>query len=343
MSQRAYASIAGVSAPAYIQKEVLERAAPHVCLDLACDRKPVPKKQGQTVVFRRWVNPAINTTPNPEGVTPASRALTHQDYAVTLDRYAEVFEESRYNADLDPLDSIRGASDVLSDLIVRTRERIRWNGARAGSSVLYNSSSISTRGTVNGALTLGRIQKATRALNAAKAMHYTRLVKASTAVSTAGIRPSYFAFGHTDMKYDFDVMPGFKHIEEMSGLPPEAKSNPNLYGAVGEVLVFLSPELVPFEAAGAAVGSTGMKSVGGVNIDVYPLAICGQHSMASMMLRGDGANGYGAMKINVLDEPDKSDPTNERIYIPAAWYDAHLRTAEEWMYRIEVGVTDNPA
>jgi N4-gp56 family major capsid protein len=343
MSQRAYASIAGLNAPAYIAKEVLERAAPHVCLDLACDRKPVPRKQGAFVNFRRWINPAINATPNPEGVTPASRALTHQDYNVQMDRYAEVFEESRYNADLDPYDSIRGASDVLADLIVRTRERVRWNGAKAGSNVIYNSSAISARNTVNGAITLGRIQKITRAINAAKGMHYTKLVKASTSVSTAGIRPSYFGFGHTDMKYDFDVMPGFKHLEELSGIPAEAKGNPNLYGAIGEVLVFLSPELVPFEAAGALVGSTGMKSVGGVSIDVYPFLVCAQHSMASMMLRGDGANGFGALNIKVLDQPDKSDPTGERIYIPAAWYDAHLRTAEEWLWRGEFGVTDNPA
>ncbi len=105
----------------------------------------------------------------------------------------------------------------------------------------------------------------------------------------------------------------------------------------------MSPELVPFEAAGAAVGSTGLKSVSGVNVDVYPFIITGQHSMASMMLRGDGANGFGAVKANVLDQPDKSDPSNERIYISLAWYDAFLRTAEEWMYRIETGVTDNPA
>jgi N4-gp56 family major capsid protein len=341
MTQRTYSSISGVSAPVYCEAKVLERAGPHICLDLAADTKPVPKNAGNAVNFRRWRNPAVSTTPVTEGVNPTSRALAHDDYNATINRFAEVFEESRYNYDLDVWDSVKGAADVLGDLIQRTREQVRYNVAKAGSGVLYNSSAVSTRNGVNGAITVGRIDVAVRALEAAKAMTFTQMQKASTAVSTAGVEPAYFAFGHTDLMPDLRRLAGFRTVAEMANIPREAM-NPLLRGALGSVLFFLSPELDPFLAGGAAVGSTGMKSAGGTSVDVYPLIIVGQHALGSIALRGSGPAGRGAVKVNILDQADKSDPTNERVYISAAWYDQALRLSEEWMQRVEVGVTANP-
>lgn len=341
MASRTYQPIPNVSAPIYCEKQVLERAGPHICLDLAADMKPVPKNSGNAVNFRRWRNPAVNITPNPEGTTPASRALEHDDYNATIDRFAEVFEESRYNYDLDVWDSVKGAADVLGDLIQRTREQVRYNVGKAGSGVLYNSAAVTSRDAVNGAISVGRIDVATRALEANKAMTFTQMVRASTAVSTAGVEPAYFAFGHTDLMPDLRRLPGFRTVPEMSNIPSEAK-NPLLRGALGSVLFFLSPELEPFYGAGAEVGATGMKSRDGDNVDVYPLLVYGQHALGTIALRGQGVAGRGAVKINILDKPDKSDPTNERVYISAAWYDQALRLSEEWVQRIEVGVTANP-
>lgn len=341
MAQRSYSSISGVSAPIYCEAKVLERAGPQICLDLAADMKPVPKNQGNAVNFRRWVNPAVSTTPVTEGVTPTARALTHADYNTTINRFAEVFQESRYNYDLDVWDSVKGAADVLGDLITRTREQIRYNAGKAGSSVIYNSSSITARNTVNGAISVGRLDVATRSLDSNKASHFTQMVRASTAVSTSGVRPAYFAFGHTDLLPDLERLSGWQSVTEMAEIPSGAR-NPQLVGARGSILFFLSPELAPFADAGAAIGTTGMKSTSGTNIDVYPLIIFGQHALGSIALRGSGAAGRGAVKVSILDQPDKSDPTNERVYISAAWYDAALRLSEEWIQRIEVGVTADP-
>lgn len=342
MAQRTYSSIDGVSAPIYCEAKVLERAGPHICLDLAADTKPVPKNRGNAVNFRRWKNPAVSTTPVTEGVNPTSRALTHDDYNTTINRFAEVFEESRYNYDLDVWDSVKGAADVLGDLIQRTREQVRYNAAKAGSGVLYNSSSITSRATVNGAISVGRLDVAVRTLEANKAMTFTKMMKASTAVSTAGVEPAFFAFGHTDLMPDLRRLSGFRTVAEMSNIPSEAR-NPLLRGALGSVLFFLSPELAPFADSGADVGSTGLKSTTGTKVDVYPLIIMGQHALGSIALRGSGIKGRGALDVNILDKPDKSDPSNERVYISAAWYDAALRLSEEWMQRIEVGVTANPS
>lgn len=140
---------------------------------------------------------------------------------------------------------------------------------------------------------------------------------------------------------DFRRMPGFRTLPEMSGMSAGFK-NGCLRGSVNNMLVFLSPELEPYYGEGAAVGSTGMKSRDGTNVDVYPVVVVAQHALGSIRLRGEGANGYGAVRVDILDKADKSDPTNNRIKIASAWYDAALVLAEEWMYRGEFGATDEP-
>lgn len=321
---------------------MLERAGPQIALEVACDVKNVPAKEGSAANFRRWNNPAVNTTAEAEGVTPNARALTSTDYSATLSRYSEVFDVSRYDYDLSPYDAVVGSKDVLADLIPRTREAIRYAAAKAGSNVLYNSSAISTRVTVNGPLTLGRVQKAVAALLSAKAMVFTQMQASSTGEGSVAVEPAFFAFCHTDLQPDIRNMPGFVPAAQMSKIPAEAR-NPYLFGCVQNVLFFTTAELTAFADAGASVTGTGMKSTSGTSIDVYPVIICGQHALGSLRLRGSGVNGRGAMQINVLDEPTKDDPTNTRIRVAAAWYDAAVVLAQEWLYRIEVGATANPA
>lgn len=110
-----------------------------------------------------------------EGVNPNARQLQQQDYTGTLVRYAELFEVSRIRYDLHPLDELAGCGAVGADLVKRDMERVRFNAAVAGTSVFYNSAAITTRGTVNGQITLGRIQAAVRSLKAAFGEEFSAL------------------------------------------------------------------------------------------------------------------------------------------------------------------------
>lgn len=344
MSTRTYSAAGNgtpISAPALLMKEFLDRAGPQVCLDIACNMRKVPKQSGQTVIVRRAINPAVNLTPTPEGVNPVSRALTTIDYNVSLTRYKEVFEESKYNYDLDPSNTVKEAGDVLSDLVVRTREAVRFAALKAGTNVLYNTSSISTRVTVNGPCTLGRLQVAVRNIRASKGAAFTKMSTSSTNYGSQGCEPAYFVFVHSDAETDIRSFPGFVAANTLNGLDKAAK-NAQLFGATQNMLFFTSPELTPFTDAGASITGTGLKSTTGTSADVYPWIVMAKNAATSFMLMGDGPGGLGAFEPIVLDKPEKSDPTNERIMIGGAWYDACLITAQEWMYRVETGVTANP-
>ena len=296
---------------------------------------------GASVNLRRYVNPAVRDTGESEGVSPVSRALTHSDYTGTMTRYSEVFEGSRYEHDLSPYDSVMGAKDVLQDLMISTRERIRWNAAVAGSNVITDTSAHSLRTDTDAKITLGRLQVAVRALQAAKGQEFTALNNGSKNIGTNPVEPGYFCFVHTNAQPDIRAVTGFRAKSEFGGSLDAYP--PGTFGAVQNIIFVTSPEALYFPDAGASVGSTGMLSTSGSKIDVYPYIIVAKHALTSVALAGNGKGGFGNTSIAVLDQADKSDPSNTRVQVSAAWYDLCMITAQEWMQRIECAVTANPA
>lgn len=324
-------------------KEVLDRAPAQVCLNLACDTRSIQRQMGRSINLRRWVNPAVNlnTTIVTEGVNPNARQLQSQDYTGTLVRYAELFEVSRYDYDLHPYDAVKGSADVMVDLVKRDQERIRYNTAIGGTSVFYNSAAITSRATVNGALTLGRIMVATRSLKNSYGEMFTQNEGGQNKFGTSPVENAYYAFCHTDLEADLRGLPGFKTVAEY----PSGKGMSFEFGSVQNVRFFTTPEFLPFANAGAATTtliSTGTSGTSSGSADVYPIILVAKHALTSINLAGAGAKGFGNANANILKDADKSDPTNERIYISFDWYDLCMITAQEWVTRIEVGATRNP-
>lgn len=103
---------------------------------------------------------------------------------------------------------------------------------------------------------------------------------------------------------------------------------------------------MPVANAGAAsttLIATGASGTGSAAADVYQFVLVAKHALTSIELQGGGKSGFGNAKAKILDQADKSDPTNERIYVSFDWYDLCLITAQEWITRIECGVTRNPS
>jgi N4-gp56 family major capsid protein len=203
---------------------------------------------------------------------------------------------------------------------------------------MFNSAAHTLRSQVNGPLTNGRLKVAVRSLNDNRAEYIREMTKGSVNQATVPVEPAYVALGHTDLKADIRNIPGFIAAPKVGGIKDYL---PQLFGYVDDIAFVLSPEFSPFAGEGAAVGSTGMKSVGGVNIDVYPILIYGKEAMGKCSLRG-ADKGLGAVTMEVLDKADKSDPTNQRRLVSLRWWDAPVILNQNWLYRIEVGVTENP-
>ena len=322
--------------PSIMLKEMLTRAHAFQRIGIGYSSRKIDKRSGATVILTRWVNPAISTIPEPEGQNPPTQALLQENYTAALQRYSAAFATSTYNATVNPLDWAKGQADVLKDQVLSTRERVRWNAANSGTNVLYNSPAITSRPTVNGVITLGRIQKAVQGIEASKGMTFTSESGGSTKVGTSPVEASYICFAHTNAHPDIRNLPGFTKRAEMSpGDYPVGT-----FGCVDNVVFVTSPEFVPFYGAGAA--TTTLLATGG-NTDVYSFVIVAKDALTDIDIAGSGKQGWGNAEVYVLDGADKYDITNARLIVSAAWLDAAVLTSFDWAVRIECGVTANPA
>lgn len=321
--------------------ELLKSADAVECCDKLAKTIPVPGNKSETISLLRAVTPDVTGfSEGAEGVNATPRALAYEQVTRTFEEYDLVLGVSSRQAELGEYDVLMHSKDRMLDMMRRIREQNAWANWQTGTNVAYNSSAHSARTDVNGPITLGRLQVATREILNARASYIRKATKGSVNQDTTPVEPAFGVLCHTDCRNDIRNLPGFVPAPRVGGL---ADTLPQLFGYVNDVFFVTSQEFVPFLAGGASVGSTGMKSAGGTSIDVYSYVMFGAEALGKVSLRGSGKGGFGGVELNVLDKADKSDPTNKRRLVACRWWDAPLILNDNWVYRVECGVTANPA
>ncbi len=335
-------NVAGITPPGnrtntYAELDLLERARPQLVLDLAADMKLMPMNKADNVTFRRAVNAVVSTSVVTEGVTPASRALAYEDVSGTLGEYAEVFEITSRMDELGEDKAVRDSADILADLVANTKEAVAWAAYIIGTNAVF-AGAASQRDEVLAPLSLGDLQTATRSLMAAKAHRFTSVDSGGLNENTYPIEAAFYVYAHTDLQPDIRNVPGFRTCAEYGGKKIVSEYE---FGAVENTRFLCTPQLTPVVDSGGTITTENVKSESGTVADVYPVIVCGRHALGSVDLKGTGAKGFGGAKINVLNGPDKADPTNQRCYVAVRWYDLKLILNQEWVVRIEVACTDD--
>lgn len=321
-----------------LEEELLERIGPFLCIDQFIEQKPVPMKEGDTVLWQRAIVPTNAIAIAAEGVNPTGRTLQYETVQKKLDEYAESYTASSYAVELGQTDIVKDQADVLSDLVAYTRETVGWTAAYGGTNVIYNSAGITSRTGVNGPITAGRLETAVRLLRKNKAKPFVAATKGALQEGTSPIEEGYVCLCHTDCESDIRLLPGFLPAPNVGG----GKSVKGWFGTWRRVNFITSPEFKPILAGGAAVGSTGMASAGGVSVDVYPYVIMGKGALGRVGLRGAGRGGYGGVKATTLSGPDKADPTGQRVVTAVRYYDGVVVLQDAHIIRVECGVSNNP-
>lgn len=324
-----------------VTAKLLKSADAVVTSDKVAHTEPVPANSGETVSFLRAVTPAPNVNETPEATNPTPRALTFEQVTKTAEEFAEAFAVSSRQAELGEVNVLMHSKDRLKDLLLRTREKNAWFEWRAANNVAYNSPAHTVRTSVNGPLTGGRLRVVDRLMEANRAIKFRDMTKGSLNQGTVPIEGGYLVLCHTDCKSDIRNLPGVVLAHQAGGMKDALPG----YFATWENFHFIvNPEYEPFLAGGAAVGTTGMKSVGGVSVDVYTYLCIGFQALGKCNFKGlKTAGGFGAAEFNLLDKADKADITNARRYVSARWYDAPVILNQNWTFAVECGVTNNPA
>lgn len=318
-------------------------------------QKDVPKNRGDTVIFRRWI-PVGSTNVNQffptttavdrgnafaqqyiasEGVTPPPLSLTAQDYPVTLQQLVIVFGFSDKMADQYEDDVPTEYKLQVGQQLGLAREMIRYGAIKASTNKFYGGTGTS-RATVNGKITLPVLRKVLKSLLLNHAKQITKILKPGVDYGTVAVQQSFMCYHHTDLNQDVYDLPKFKDAVDYA--QGEARI-PGEVGAVEGIRFVSSPDLPSVLDSGAAVGSLGLQSNLGANIDVYQVVIAGADAWGQVQMKN--ASGVSGTGVNVMlpGEIDKNDPAGQRGYVTAKnWFNA-LVTNPNWVAVLEVGTT----
>lgn len=329
MAGNTYANVAQRT-NVYAATVFLEHAEPQEVFAKFGETKPMPKNKAETIKFRRSVPFPKLTVELSEGVTPTARQMQFEDVSATMQEWGDVVETSDRVRELSEDPVLQEASKNLGEQATETLEGVAYGVLKAGSQVGYTAGT--QRTDVNAAISINKLRAASRVLSAQRAKFITEIMSSSVNYDTRNIEAGWVVFAHTDCEHDIRQLSGFIPVAKYGSRKPISQYE---LGSFENFRFVLTVNAEPWLAGGKAVGGDGMKSVGGVNNDVYPYIIIGRGAYAHVPLKGSKA-----VEMFVYTGGSKSDPLNQRDVVGAKYWYTCLRLNENWMYRIEAAVTN---
>jgi len=321
-----------------LKGEILAHAMPVEVLGITGMQKQMPKNQSDTVVFRRylpyggtdnkWITGANVATfagdhITQEGVTPSADTLSATDITVQLLQYSVLYAVTDKTVDLYEDDVPAEMKKQTGERVGLVREMVRYGALKACTNLFYAGGSSTS--TVDETLSLNFLRKIARTLLANHCKQITSILAPSPNFATAPVEAGFLVFVHTDMEPAIRDLPGFKHVAEYGQRKPVHEME---LGSVERFRFISSPELAATINSGAAVGSTGLYSTNGSNIDIYPCIVVGEDAWGQVALRG-----MDSIDVTYLPpgQKDKNDPLGQRGYIGAKTYMAASVLNNGWM------------
>ena len=328
-----------------IKGEILAHAVATEVLGITGMQRALPKNNGQTVVYRRYLpfgaantnwntrnRPVVNAAAHEltEGVTPTADTLVPQDITATLKQYGCLYELTDKVVDTYEDDAPAEMKKHCGERVGLLREMIRYGVIKSCTNVFYVGN-VATRSLVASKITLLALRKVSRNLQANHAKRITGILAPSVSIATKPVEASYLVFVSTDAEADIRDLQGFVHVSAYGNRKPV---HPQELGSCENYRFITSPELAPYAGAGAAIGATGL--MGTTNVDVYPFIVVGEDAWGQLALRG--ADSIDPTYIPP-GQKDKSDPLGQRGYIGAKFYMQCTLLNEGWMAIAEAGVS----
>ena len=333
-----------------LQRKFLPIAMKLLTFSRFAQRDVKPLKEGLELRFRRYEKISITgkDTPIAEGVTPNFENVTQTTIKTTLNRYGTYVNvtDLMMAVHTDPL--LQQISERLFTMAGELKDFLDFKIFRAGTNIAYggtnranvnkvigNCAGITATGTPEPSALL--LQTAVRFLEGQDAKKITSYLKASPNITTAPLRPSFVAVGHTDLRQDIENLPGY--------VPAEKYSDPSdrMEGEIGSCLgvrFILTTQAVPYANAGTAINGTDnaiklKNTTGSTASDVYPVVIMAQDFGGTATLAGRDSI---RPKV-VLPKPGPGDPLGQRGTVAVDFFHSAILLNTNWHYVIECGAS----
>jgi N4-gp56 family major capsid protein len=333
---------------AYAVAELLKRGMPYLVLEKFGQTFPIPSNSTKVAKFRRyflsgstgaaadgntansWGVP-LAIAPLAEGVTPAGRNLSNQDYTVTLQQFGDFATITDVIMDTHEDRVLQQMTEVLGEQAALTIETVRYNVLKAGTNVFWSNGGVRTA--VSTPVTIDLQRQVTTGLNRQNAKFITSVVKSTPDFRTEPVEASYIGLVHPDLETDIRKMSGFIPTKQYGTTSPWE----NEIGAVERVRYLSSTVFAPFTDAGGlkAASGTTMRSTTGTNADVYPILYIARDAYGIVPLKGKDS--LTPMVVN--PKPAPGDPLAQRGTVGWKAYQAAVILNDAWMARCEVAAT----
>jgi len=291
----------------FYDRTLLSRLTPNIVFLQHGQKKPIPKREGATVNFRRFNSLPTITTPLTEGVPPSGSSLSMTAITATVEGYGDFVLLSDL-LDISGIDPVATETlEAQGEQSATSLDTIVRNLVAVGTNVLYAEGVARNQITSAGVLTALLCRKARKILARNNVKPYAN--------------NNYVAFIHPDASYDLMGDSAWVNAAQYSG------STQIFNGELGKLysIRFIETTLAPIW--------TGEGSGG---IDVYGTLVIGRDAYGIPDIAGSSKP---ESIVKPLGSAGTADPLNQQSSVGWKAYLATARLQELAILRIEHAVS----
>ena len=271
----------------YYDRLLLMTAYPALIHTRFAQKRSLPEKNGDTIVFRRYSK--LDTVPIPlvDGVTPPGAPLSANDIKATVSFYGN-FVTITNQVELTVEDRVLNESArLLAQNMAQTMDEVTRDVLATTGSTLECSNG--SNGNTPTELTKADIDAATKTLLSNDAEMISEVIEGNMKFGTAPVRPAFFAYIHTDLLDDLEACSNFL---SSSDYPSSQRVLDNEWGATSNVRWLY----------------TSIGSVSSASPAVYNNFIVGKEAYAVVNLGSESGDFY----VEPLGSAGAADPLHQR-------------------------------
>ena len=289
----------------FYERTLLERLLPDLVYQKFGQKKTAPKREGDTINFRRFENLTPNTTPLQEGVTPIANNLTITPLNATVAQYGDWIELSD-KLDMVGIDPVlTETADLLGESASKVIDTIIRDVVVAGTNVQYAGGKVSKSAiSATDKITGEEIKKAVKTLKNANAKR---------------INGYYIGIIDPSVSYDIQSDPLWQDVSKYNGGQEIMK------GEIGKI------HGVRF------IETTNTKVEDNGTVNVHSTMIIGKDAYGVCDIEGSSKP---KMIIKDFGSAGTADPLDQRATAGYKLMMTAIRLQELAMIRIESAVTE---
>ena len=266
----------------FYNKLLLIRGTYELIHNMPMAKKPLARRSGITMMFRRYTALGLATTTLTEGVNPSGRAKAKTDISATIVLYGDFIEDTDFLIATQPEAVQTENVELLGQQMGETIDQVDRDVYATATNITYANGSSTV--TVSQIIDRNDLDRARRRLRNGNAKFFSPQILPSQKVGTGSIAPSYWGLCHEDLAFDLRHVDGFKKAADYQGAKVAGE-----FGADENGIRFLSSSngFVLAGVSGTTIAATDVQNTSSF-ADIYSLFVVGKDAVGAINLAGNG-------------------------------------------------------